>query len=353
MQTRDIIVIGASAGGFDAIKELIAMIPNNLKASIFIVWHMSPTITGVLPQVLNRLQSLYAAHAVNMEPITPGRIYVAPPDKHLILEKDRVRVTRGPKENGFRPAIDPLFRSAAYSLGPRVIGIVLSGALDDGSAGLWNIKQYGGIAIVQDPQEAIVPAMPENAIRAVAVDHIVPVEGMPALLDKLTSEEIPGSSVPNDPEIQKRTEMEIRIAVQDEAIEEEIMLFGELTPYTCPECHGVLSALREGNRIRYRCHTGHAFSADSLLAIISKDIEQSLWNTIRSMEESIILLNHMGDHFAEANEPQIAAQYFKKANEATRRNKLVRQAVLDHEQLSTDKIREQVQDNETGRAAEN
>jgi two-component system chemotaxis response regulator CheB len=342
MQTRDIIVIGASAGGFDALKELIAAIPKDLDVSIFIVWHIPSSGTGVLPEVLNRLKSLYAAHGVDWEPLARGRIYVAPPDKHLVLEKDRVRVTRGPKENGFRPAVDPLFRSAAYNFGSRVIGIVLSGALDDGTAGLWTIKQYGGIAIVQDPLDAQVPSMPENAIREVPVDHIVPVADMPALLKKLTSEKIPTNGLKQASDME-RIEKEIRIAIQDDSIQEEIMQFGELTQYTCPECHGVLSSIREGNRIRYRCHTGHAFSADSLLAIVSKDIENSLWNTIRSIEESVILLNHMGDHFAEVNQPHMAAQYFKKANDALKRNKLVRQAVLNHEQLSTDSIREQVQ----------
>jgi two-component system, chemotaxis family, protein-glutamate methylesterase/glutaminase len=349
METRDIIVIGASAGGLEAIKQLVANLPANLEAAVFIVWHMAPDIKGILPHVLNKQKKLYAINATDREQIVTSRIYVAPPNRHLLIEKGQVRVTHGPKENGFRPAIDPLFRSAAYHHGPRVIGIILSGSLDDGTSGLWTIKKYGGLAIVQDPLEAEVPSMPEHAIQAVAVDHIVPVSEMAPLLEKLTTE----AALPlNNPDMEnkKKIEKEIRIAIQDKAMEENIMLFGELTPYTCPECHGVLSAIKEGGRTRYRCHTGHAFSADGLMTFISKDIEQSLWNTIRSMEEGIILLNHMGDHFAEDNQPHLAAKYFKKANEIIDRSKLVRQAILNHEYVSPDNLKDEVQHSDPDQA---
>ena len=171
MATRNIIVIGASAGGFDALKKLVGDLPEDLQASVFVVWHMSPDVRGVLPQVLNNANTICAAHACDNEPIEPNRIYVAPPDRHLLVENGRVRVTRGPKENRFRPAVDPLFRSAAHTYNNQVIGVVLSGALDDGTAGLWTIKHRGGVAVVQDPSDAEVPSMPENAMREVAVDH--------------------------------------------------------------------------------------------------------------------------------------------------------------------------------------
>lgn len=233
--------------------------------------------------------------------------------------------------------MDPLFRSAAYIYGTRVIGIVLSGALDDGTAGLWTIKSRGGIAIVQDPSDAEVPSMPENAIRAVDVDYHVPVSEMGALLVRLIQEPV------NDPkavdmEENKKTNLEVRIAMQDQALEHGMLQLGELTPYACPECHGVLSAIKDGDIMRYRCHTGHAYSADSLLTSITENIEDTLWSAIRGVEESIILLNNLGDHYAEKNQPKLAAQYFKKANEAEGRANLVRQAVLNHEQLTTESI---------------
>lgn len=337
-------MVGASAGGFEALKELVYGLPADFPAPVFIVWHMSPDVRGVLPHVLNRGNTLPASHAFDREKIRGGRIYVAPPDRHLLIDDDHVRVTRGPKENRFRPAIDPLFRSAAYHYGPDVIGIVLSGALDDGTSGLWTIKLRGGIAIVQDPNDAEVPSMPENAIREVSVDYTVPVAEMPRLLVTLlaNTEEEPARVVrPLTERAEKRLSIEIGIASETNALESKIMDLGELSPFTCPDCHGVLTELREGNLRRFRCHTGHSFTSDSLLATITEGIEDSLWNTIRNIDESILLLNHMGDHFADVNVPRLAALYFRKAQEAKERNELVRKAVLSHEQLSADSMREQ------------
>jgi two-component system chemotaxis response regulator CheB len=343
METRNIIVIGASAGGFDALKKLVAGLPKDFRDSIFIVWHMSPDVRGVLPQVLNRCGSLPAAHALDGELIEPNRIYVAPPDRHLLVEKGRMRVTRGPKENRFRPAVDPLFRSAAYAYGNRVIGVILSGALDDGTAGLWTIKNRGGIAVVQDPKDAEVSSMPENALREVAVDYTVPISEMAALLVRLSQEGVAENSeaMMKETAEDEKTRTEIRIAAEDSAFESGIMNLGVLTPYTCPDCHGVLSALRDGNLMRFRCHTGHAFSADSLLAAVTESVEEGLYSAMRGIEESELLLNHLGDHFAEVNQPKLAALYFKKANEAKKRAQLIRQAVLTHEQLSNDSLRQQ------------
>ena len=340
MGKRNIIVIGASAGGFGALKTLVAGLPADFPASIFVVWHISPDVRGVLPQVLNRSATVHAAHAVDGEAIAPNRIYVAPPDRHLLVEKGLVRVTRGPKENRFRPAVDPLFRSAAYAYGRRVIGVVLSGALDDGTAGLWTIKRRGGLAVVQDPLDAEVPSMPRNAMREVAVDYKVPAAKMAELLVRLAGEPIDETSeaVMEDDE---KTAIEIRIAAENSAFESGIMQLGTLTPYTCPECHGVLSALTDGNIRRFRCHTGHTYSADSLLTTVTENIENSLYDAIRGVEESVMLLNHLGDHFAEVNQPKLAAVYFQKANEAKKRAQFVRQAVLSHEQLSQDSLLEQ------------
>ncbi len=340
MDTRNIVVIGASAGGFEALKKLVSNLPPDFGASIFIVWHMSPDVRGVLPQVLNRYQTLPVAHAFDGEEIVPNRIYVAPVDRHLLIERGRVRVTRGPKENRFRPAVDPLFRSAAYTYQNRVIGVVLSGALDDGTAGLWTIKHRGGITIVQDPSDAEVPSMPENALREVAVDYQIPVSEMAELLVRLSQEPVAASEVVMNIDENKKTKIEIGIAAESNAFEAGVMNLGELSPYTCPDCHGVMSALRDGKLLRFRCHTGHAFTADSLLATVTENIEDSLYNAIRGIEESVMLLNHLGDHFAESNQMKLAALYFKKANEAEVRAKLVRQAVLAHEYLSGDSLQQ-------------
>jgi two-component system chemotaxis response regulator CheB len=231
-----------------------------------------------------------------------------------------------------------------------VIGVVLSGALDDGTAGLWTIKQRGGIAVVQNPLDAEVPSMPENAIREVAVDYSVPVAEMARLLVRLSKEQIIETSEIVMEEDEK-TEIEIRIAAEDNAFESGVMKLGELSPFTCPDCHGVLMVLKDGKLKRFRCHTGHAFSADTLLATVTENIEDSLYSAIRGVEESIMLLNHLGDHFAETNHKKLAALYFQKAQEAEQRAQLVRRAVLSHEQFSKDSLLLQAGD-ENGDAGE-
>jgi two-component system, chemotaxis family, protein-glutamate methylesterase/glutaminase len=339
MGTRNIIVIGASAGGFTALKELIKGLPADLQASIFVVWHMPPDVTGILPQVLTRLGRLPAAQAVDGEPIKPNRIYVARPDHHLLVEDSHVRVTKGPKENRFRPAVDPLFRSAAYAHGRRVIGVILSGALDDGTSGLWMIKRRGGAAVVQDPADAEFPSMPGNALREVEVDYKVPISEMADLLVRLTQEQVAESSK-GFMEEDKLTEFEIRTAAEDKATM-AIKDFGAPTPFTCPECHGVLFRLKDGNLPRFRCHTGHAFSSDSLLSTVTESIEDSLWNALRCIEESVMLLNQLGEHFVTNGQANLGAIYFKKALEAEQRGNIVRDAVMRNERLSNDSLQEQ------------
>lgn len=339
---RNIIVIGASAGGFEAIKQLVGLLPADLDAAIFIVWHMSPDVTGILPQVINQQKTLLATNAVDHEPIITNHVYVAPPDRHLLLEQGFVRVTRGPKENRFRPAVDPLFRSAAYIYGPRVIGVVLSGGLDDGTAGLWTIKSRGGVAIVQEPGEAEVPSMPENALAAVAVDYRVSIAEMASLLVRLTQETITEAGEIAMEE-QEKTAIETRIAAQGSALARGVLMLGKPSHYACPECHGVLSVITEGDLIRYRCHTGHAYSADSLLTSITENVEDTLWSAIRGVEESIILLNDLGDHYAEHNQPKLAAMCFQKAQEAEIRAEIVRQTVFNHEHLTTTSLRKQAE----------
>jgi two-component system chemotaxis response regulator CheB len=277
--------------------------------------------------MINNLHKLPASNAADKEPVRPGRIYVAPPDRHLLLEKGRVRVTHGPKENRFRPAIDPLFRSAAYAYGRKVIGIILSGALDDGTAGLWYVKQCGGLALVQLPADAEVPSMPQHALREVAVDYALPVAEMAGVLVRLCTEPLP-ELAPVAEDDNGMIKKELVVATQD-TIMGEGFKFGEPTMFSCPECNGALSALHEGGRTRYRCHTGHAFSAHSLLVGISENIENNLWKTIRSMEDNIRLLNHIGDHFAEINQPASAAIYFKKAKEAEEGSQQIRNVLRE------------------------
>ena len=188
---RDIVVIGASAGGVEALKKLVGMLPHDLAASIFIVLHVTPWAHSQLPEILNYNGNLPALHPRSGQAIEARRIFIAPPDYHMILGKDRIKLWRGPKENMHRPAVNPLFRSAAVNYKKRVVGIILSGTLDEGSAGLWWVKEFGGLAVVQDPREAKFPDMPENAMKHVAVDHILDLEGIAALLKEVTEDGFP------------------------------------------------------------------------------------------------------------------------------------------------------------------
>jgi two-component system chemotaxis response regulator CheB len=330
---KRIIVIGASTGGFEVFKKIIQELPANFDSAIFIVWHMAAEVNGILPQVLNKYNTIYAGNALDKELIKPNRIYVAPPDHHLIIEEGRVRITQGPKENRFRPAIDPLFRSAAYTYRDRVIGVVLSGGMDDGTAGLWRIKQSGGITIVQDPYDAEVPSMPQSALREVEIDHTVAGSEIAALLIKLSQEQKnDGPGLIKD----EKTKSEIDIAAGANAYKKGSLHIGELSPFTCPECDGVLSKITEGDLVRFRCHTGHAYSSNTLLALLIEKTEQNLYSALRNIDEEVMLLNHFGDHYAEANMPGLAADYFKKAMEAEERIDILRRLIV--KEVSEDKL---------------
>lgn len=329
-----IVVIGASSGGFEAIKKIIKDLPTNFRPPVFIVWHTGPDAQGVMPGVLNKITSIFADYALDNEEIKPNRIYVAPPDHHLLIDEGIIRLTHGPKENHFRPAVDPLFRSAAYSYGNRVIGIILSGALDDGTAGLSRIKNNGGITIIQNPDDAETRSMPESALRNVQIDYNAPVAEIAELLVKISSKGLFINTLLKD----KITEIEVRSAIGDKVAARESFAMGELLPFTCPECHGVLSKISDGGISHYRCHTGHAFSVDTLLNTLSEKVENDLYTALAGMDESLLLLNHIGDHLAENNESQMAALYFIKAKETEGHVDALRITIKNYERLNNAKF---------------
>jgi two-component system chemotaxis response regulator CheB len=287
--TRDIVVIGASAGGVYALKDLVAALPADLPATLFVVLHVSADAPSYLPTILTHQGKLPASHPADGEPIQRGHIYIAPPDHHLLLEPGKVLVKKGPKENRFRPSIDALFRSAAYTYGPRVIGVVLTGMLDDGTSGMWSIKRLGGICVIQEPAEALYPSMPQSVRQQVSVDHIVSITQMASLLTELVLQHT-GPRPALSAQEETRMAKEVKITQKDSAMEMDIFEVGTLSTLTCPDCHGTLVSIQEGSTIRYRCHTGHGFSARALLQGVSQTVEDSLWNTIRALEETVMLL---------------------------------------------------------------
>jgi two-component system chemotaxis response regulator CheB len=335
MNRKDIVVVGASAGGVTALKELVAGLPRDFKGSIFIVLHMPAYSETRLPWILSKAGSLEVVLARNGDEIEDGKIYVATNDHHLLLEEGKVVVKRGPKENRFRPSIDALFRSAAYVYGPRVIGIILSGFLDDGVSGLWAIQQSGGVTIIQTPEEAEHPQLPENVLEYLEPDHQMSASDMGPLLAGMIKEAAAEKHKLSKEEL-NLLKTEVIIATRDNAFEMGIMNMGELTPFTCPECHGALVRLVEGNIIRFRCHTGHAYTASSLLASVSESVEETLWQSMRAMEEMTMLLNTVAEHFGDRGNKQAAKLYKGKAEESSERARIIHDSIFKQEQLSED-----------------
>ena len=337
-----IVTVGASAGGVESLSALVASLPADLDAAFFVVLHIPPNFVSSLPGILSRAGPLPAFHPRDGDDIRRGQIYVAPPDHHLLIEGNRVLVTRGPKENRNRPSIDALFRSAAYSHGPNVIGIVLSGALDDGTSGLWSIKRMGGIAIAQDPSEASFDSMPASALSQVEIDHCVSAREMGPLLARLTRGKEPEATMDLTRD-KSRIGVEVSVAIDGDAFKKGIMKAGILTPFTCPECHGVLVKLTEGKLSRFRCHTGHAYSSSALLSGIMEKIDESYWEAMRSLEEAAMLLEQAGKSFSEAGENETASLFRSHAQLATEQSRLLRNTILGSRRFSGDSLTDEAE----------
>lgn len=286
---RRLIVVGTSAGGMAALKNLVMQLHSDLPASVFIVSHMRPETTGdILVRVLDEAGPLPCSLAKNGERFEEGHVYVAPSDHHMMIERNRVFITKGARENRCRPAIDPLFRSAAVAHGNRVIGIILTGFLDDGTSGMMAIKRCGGVCIAQDPDDAENADMPRSVIVNVGVDHCVPVARMGGVLAQLARGTLSKRVPPPDDLV-----IEANIARQVLSDLPSVEALGELVPFNCPDCGGVLWQIKDGEILRYRCHTGHAFTSAALLAEQSAKIEETLWTALRMFEERQNLMTTM------------------------------------------------------------
>jgi two-component system chemotaxis response regulator CheB len=316
---RDIIVIGASAGGVHSLCGVIECLPPDIPAAIFVVLHLAPHGRSALPAILGRSGFLPAAHPEPGEAIEPGRIYVAPPDHHLAIEGDRVILSRNASENGHRPAIDVLFRTAARAFGPRVVGVVLTGNLDDGTAGLAAIKRCGGGAVVQDPADADYPSMPESAIANVEVDHILPLGDIGPLLDRLAREPRPVAPA-NFGNVEEEP---YDMGVNDNDIGGTTPN-GEPSGFTCPDCGGSLYERPGEHPLHFRCRTGHAFSPESLLAKQSDSLDAALWAALRSLEENAAMARRMEKRAREHNNEMSRRRYERRAHEAESHAKLLR-----------------------------
>lgn len=329
MPSRSIVVIGASAGGVEAISQLIEGLASDLPAAVFVVMHFPAHGFSVLPQILSRCGGLPAAHATDREPIEPGKIYVAPPNHHLIVQPGEIHLNRGPRENGHRPAIDTLFRSAAYSYRQQVVGVILSGALDDGALGLLTIKQRGGRALVQDPEEALFDSMPRSALDRVEIDYVLRVADIAFQLNQLVYESVEDEQMPDRPIPEEE------LVAQDKALINRGDRPNTPSTLTCPDCGGILWELQEGNLLRYRCHVGHAYSMDSLILQQSDSAERALWAAVRVLEEKASLSRRMAIKAEEQHRRMSQSQFLEQAKEAEQNASLVRQIIF---QQTTHKV---------------
>jgi two-component system chemotaxis response regulator CheB len=318
MVVRDIVVVGGSAGSIEMLTEFLAGLPPDFPGSIFVVVHFPGSVASSLPRILSRSGALPARHARDGDRIQPGRVYVAPPDHHLLLADGHVHITRGPKENGHRPAVDPLFRSAAQSYGPRVVGIVLSGNLNDGTAGLLRLKQRGGTAIVQDPDTALYQGMPRSAIEHVAVDHVLSVEKISELVAELATQpvELEVSGMSEEPTIDTLAD---EVAIADRQIQP-----GVPSTMACPECHGVLWEVKEEELVQFRCRVGHAYSAEALLVHQSEQLEAALWTALRALEEHSALARRLAARAESRGHRHSASSFTEQAMDSEHHASVIR-----------------------------
>jgi two-component system chemotaxis response regulator CheB len=306
---RDIVVIGASMGGVEALKRLLGRLPTDLPASLFIVLHTADHEPGLLARVLGAASGLPVETAEEGRRFASGHIYVAPPDRHLIVGHDHLHVRRGPREHAARPAIDPLFRSAAVNCTTRVIGVLLTGLLNDGTSGLQAIKRCGGLAVVQDPSDAAYAEMPRSAIRHAAIDHVLPLEEISAALVALVREPPPPAE-----EVPEEIRVEALIAAQEIRDMDHPSRPRTISPITCPECHGSLQEIVNGKLLRYRCHTGHAFTLETLGAAQADEWERALYGAYRAQQERAIVVRRMADQASRDGAAQVAEQLQKRAH---------------------------------------
>lgn len=334
----NIVVVGGSAGSTAPLKVILGGLPADFPAAVLIVAHIGAR-DSVLPSLLERCSALPVRYASQGERIVAGQVLVAPPDLHLTVDMDGdrayTRLSHGAKENHSRPAIDPLFRTAAVAYGPNAIGVVLSGFLDDGTVGLQAIKACGGIAVVQDPAGAEAPSMPGSAVQYAEVDFVLDTEQIaPTLVDLARRDADADASTsrggPGTMELLDRIAIENR-AFNDDLEIMELDRIGSRVALTCPECGGALWEMRHGVPLRYRCHTGHAFTANALATLQGQGLEEALWAAVRALHEQELLFQRQ-HHTAQARQQagqhdDAAREYLLKAEQAREHGRLLRDLI--------------------------
>ena len=327
---RDLVAVGASAGGLDALKALVAELPADFPAAVLITVHMSTHAPNLLATVLNRKCALPVRSATDGQRVKCGEIYVAPSDHHLVVQDGKIGLGRGPRENGFRPAIDVMFRSAAVAYGVRVIGVVLTGNLDDGTAGCLAIKQCGGTTIAQDPHEAVFPSMPQSIVDNWLADHVSGMAAMPKLLQQLTTEPIDMTAVP---EVPPGLRMEVDMASGTMGGHPE-QTIGEPSNFGCPDCGGPLREIRTAHGdARFRCHVGHAWAATSLSDVQRSKVEEAVWIAIRWLDEERMLATYGAERARRKGREHVTKGFEERAERARLRGDKLRSLLREPDPL--------------------
>lgn len=323
MGNRDIIVIGGSAGATAPLKQILGRLPKDLPAAVFVVLHIPAQGIGILSTVASAAGPLPVLQAESGMVIKNGHVYLAAPDHHLLLYESQIMLGRGPRENMVRPAIDPLFRSAALRYGPRMIGVVLSGLLADGAAGLNAIKRCGGVALVQDPTDAIADEMPLRAIEATTVDLCMASAKIGDVLADMVREPA-GTVLPVPPEIR----LEVEIAAGERLGSDRLAGIADPAPFTCPSCGGVLSEVKAGHPLRFRCQVGHAYTADALVSEQEGRVDEALRVALRIIEERAELVHRMAEDGRQSGRVAVARMYDAQAAEYREYADMIRRVML-------------------------
>jgi two-component system chemotaxis response regulator CheB len=332
----DVVVIGASAGGVEALKRMIAALPHDLPATVCLTLHLADDTPSLLPGILARVGSIEVLPAVDGAPLRPGVVYVSQPNTHLAVMGDHIELGPGAKENGYRPSVDVLLRSAAVARGPRVVGVVLTGMLDDGTAGLAAVARYGGATLVQDPTDAEFPSMPANALQGTPTARSLSLD---ALVDEVvrivSSEPVPVEQPEVEAAVRERDTAEVRSALGHNPALPGGGTIGSPSPYSCPDCGGVLNEVLDDAPVRFRCRVGHAYNAESLLRHQSHTFEDALWTALRAVEEREEISQRLAGEAARAGRDWSRAHFARRAEDAHRSAAVLRGVLAQHREANS------------------
>lgn len=336
MGQRDIVAIGTSAGGVKALIELVGALPARFPAAVLVTIHLPAHLRSVLDELLSRAGPLPARFARDGDRVEPGHILVAPPDRHLLLDGDRVCLGRGPRENNTRPAIDPMLRSAALCCGPRAIGVVLTGTLGDGASGLRTLAACGGLAVVQDPADAEFPEMPRTALERVKADHVVRLAELPRLLQGLIHSPA-GETRP----VSDKLRYEVEVARSGQTSMDTMEHLGRRSVLTCPDCGGVMWEFDDdGEPARYRCHVGHAYTAETMSPALDESLRRALAVAQRSLEERVALVEKLARESERDGRGMLAADWRARARDYRREAGIIDGAIRRLDQMKADRLDE-------------